>query len=240
MIYNDKISEICYNNSPKRDSAIGAYDVLCGRNKAAFNNVGNRRFRVLVSISLHEYIHVASRRKEKSQVVRNIIAATNKSGGRFLQEKNGVLVELSDREAQVKVGHAIRDMVIAKAKTQSNELSKIKSKKMNVKFSKIRRMSSLLAVQYQNITSHSNFAPDDECSLYDYDSFEPIPLNSIVSESSDKYIDSMMDSFVMDDNFVKDLSEDFHVSGLEELLELNLDESFSPRMGELLMKHLIE
>lgn len=158
----------------------------------------------------------------------------------FLQEKNGVLVELSDREAQVKVGHAIRDMVIAKAKTQSNELSKIKSKSMNVKFSKIRRMSSLLAVQYQNITSHSNFAPDDECSLYDYEPFEPIPLNSIVSESNDKYIDIMMDSFVMDDNFVKDISEDFHVSGLEELLELNLDETFSPRMGELLMKHLIE
>lgn len=104
---------------------IGLYDVLCGRNKIAFNNIGNRRFRVMVSIWLNNYVNVAKRRKEKSQIVRSIIASTKACGGRFLQEREGVLVELSDREAHVKVGHAIRDMATNKQKSDSNAIKDI-------------------------------------------------------------------------------------------------------------------
>jgi hypothetical protein len=99
------------------------YDVLCGRSKAAFNNIGNRRFRILIGMSLYEYMHVANRRKEKSEVARKVIATTKASGGRFLLEKNGILVELTEKEAQIKTGHAIRDLALNRDKFSSDASS---------------------------------------------------------------------------------------------------------------------
>lgn len=244
-------SETSNNNTPKNCNEIGAYDVLCGRNKASFNNVGNRRFRVLVSNSLHEYVHVATRRKEKSQVVRNIFSTTIESGGRFLQEKDGALVELSDREAQVKVGHAIRDMVLAKTKTNSDEFSENSSTSNKVKGSII---DALPTAQDQDIPCHSSIASSErlESRFCDYESYEPIPLNSIVSESCDNCITRALQILSTDDNkSLQRLSTDddnvehtaaqnFHVSGLEELVDVgyeNLEETFSPEQFELLIEH---
>lgn len=48
-------------------SAVGSYDVICGRNKVALNNIGNRRFRVAISLSLERYAK-ASTRQEKTRV----------------------------------------------------------------------------------------------------------------------------------------------------------------------------
>ena len=243
-------SEISNNNTPKNCNEIGAYDVLCGRNKASFNNVGNRRFRVLVSNSLHEYVNVATRRKEKSQVVRNIISTTIESGGRFLQEKDGALVELSDRDAQVKVGHAIRDMVLAKTKTNSDEFSVNSSTSNKVKGSVI---NALPKAQDQDIPCHSSIASERlESRFCDSESYEPIPLESIVSESCNNCITRALQILSTDDNkSLQRLSTDddnvehttaqnFHVSGLEELVDVeyeNLEDTISPEIYELLLEH---
>jgi hypothetical protein len=108
---------------------IGLHDVLCGRSKMAFNNVGNRRFRVIVSLSLNSYVNEAKSRKEKSRVIRNIVESTKACGGRFLQFMNGDLRELSEREAHDKVGHAVRDMAMARDKSDSSSFD-VKAKPM--------------------------------------------------------------------------------------------------------------
>lgn len=104
-----------------KDETVGPYDVLCGRNKAAFNNVGNRRFRVNVARSLDKYMNVASTRKEKSQVIREVIMITRACGGRFIIERQGKYEELSDRQTHEKVGHAVRDMLNAREKVLASK-----------------------------------------------------------------------------------------------------------------------
>lgn len=101
-------------NTPTEEG-VGCYDVLCGRHKAAFNNVGNRRFRVTVSLSLNRYLQAKSR-KDRSVVIASVTALVHSIGGRFLQRKNGAWVELSEKEAHNKTGHALRDMAAAVAR----------------------------------------------------------------------------------------------------------------------------
>jgi hypothetical protein len=91
---------------------IGPFDVLCGRRKDAFNNIGNRRFRVTVSLWLSRYFH-APTRHDKSLIIYAISALVRETGGRFLKHRKGALLELSDKEIREKVGHALRDMVAA-------------------------------------------------------------------------------------------------------------------------------
>lgn len=91
---------------------LGNYDVICGRHKTAFNNVGNRRFRVTVSLSLARYLS-APTRKDKSIVIKSVAALVRSTGGRFLQRKKGAWVELDEKQTHVKVGHALRDMALA-------------------------------------------------------------------------------------------------------------------------------
>jgi hypothetical protein len=110
--------------------------VLCGRHKLAFNNIGNRRFRVTVSLWLDRY-NAASTRCEKSQIVEQIVDVLYGIGARFFKKdearEDNVSVaanstatsaststntiapfhwiELSPKQVRAKVAHAIRDMV---------------------------------------------------------------------------------------------------------------------------------
>jgi hypothetical protein len=104
------------NNDDEAVITVEMYDVLCGRDKNAFNNVGNRRFRVVVAMHLDQYVNVAKTRKEKSAIIRTIIDRTKSCGGRFLALRDGQYVVLTDRETHDKVGHAVRDMVQARSK----------------------------------------------------------------------------------------------------------------------------
>jgi hypothetical protein len=101
-------------NKQEKELTIGPHDVLCGRTKDSFNNIGNRRFRVIVSTKLRKYVDVTSTRKEKGQIIESLIQSTQECGGRFLQVRNGSLTELSYKQAYEKVGHAIRDMASAR------------------------------------------------------------------------------------------------------------------------------
>ena len=95
------------------------YDVLVGRHKLAFNHVGNRRFRVVVSMFLPRYFENTSRR-ERSVLNLEIVETIQRAGGRFLkQTKLGQLVEISDKEKRNKVGHALRDAAAAVTASQN-------------------------------------------------------------------------------------------------------------------------
>jgi hypothetical protein len=93
---------------------LGLYDVICGRHKEAFNNIGNRRFRVTISLAQDRYTG-ATTRKEKSVVIKSLADLVRANGGRFLQRQHDAWVELSEKQAHEKVGHALRDMAVSSA-----------------------------------------------------------------------------------------------------------------------------
>jgi hypothetical protein len=109
-------------------SQLGPYDVICGRHKAAFNNIGNRRFRFTVSLALELYLR-APTRKAKSLVIARLADLVHANGGHFFElqkqgnnsskrasdNDNGTIlqwVELSRKKSHQKVGHALRDMAL--------------------------------------------------------------------------------------------------------------------------------
>ena len=109
------LSPLFNNNHPSRPSTstLNDTDVICGRNKSAFNHIGNRRFRVTVSIFLKRYMENTCR-LDRSCLIYEIIDTVQESGSRFLrQSANGEWVELSEKEQRNKVGHALRDAAAA-------------------------------------------------------------------------------------------------------------------------------
>jgi hypothetical protein len=103
-------------------NGLGLYDVICGRHKAALDNIGNRRFRVLVSLAQEKYASTSTR-THKSSVIKDVIHSVHHGGGRFLQRLAGVWVELDEKQTHDKVGHALRDMAVAsKVKIGSQKL----------------------------------------------------------------------------------------------------------------------
>jgi hypothetical protein len=90
-------------------TTIEPYDILCGRCSTAFNNVGNRRFRVTISLNVPRYVNAPSR-NAKSLVILSILKLLQDIGARFLKRQGGFYVELNEKQARAKVGHAMRDM----------------------------------------------------------------------------------------------------------------------------------
>jgi hypothetical protein len=109
-------------------SGIGSYDVLCGRHKLAFNNIGNRRLRVTVSLSLERYLASPSR-QDKSLIIISIVKLIQEIGGRFLQWKKDHWIELGEKQAREKVGHALRDMASARGLLLSSSATSLPTKK---------------------------------------------------------------------------------------------------------------
>lgn len=86
------------------------FDVICGKCSLAFNNVGNRRFRVVIGMNVQRYID-APTRSAKSQVIRSVVKLFQEDiGATFVkQDDNGKFVPVSDKIVRQKVGHALRD-----------------------------------------------------------------------------------------------------------------------------------
>jgi hypothetical protein len=96
----------------KVDDEIGPYDVICGRNGAAFNNTGNRRFRVTIEINIQQYV-AATSRNEKSNVISSVLKMMRGCGGRFLKKRGShSWIDIGDQRAREKVGHALRDRAV--------------------------------------------------------------------------------------------------------------------------------
>lgn len=126
--------------------SVGAYDVMCGRHRRAFNNIGNRRFRVIINLHLKEYINSGSR-QGKTSVILKVINFVRSAGGRFIdwdrtQER---WVELSEKRTREKVGHAIRDMVLATSPLAQNSSASLPEEKIKI-------MSPLLGERLRQVT----------------------------------------------------------------------------------------
>jgi hypothetical protein len=95
---------------------VGPYDIICGRSRTAFNNVGNKRFRVTIAMNLPRFM-AASTKSHKSEVIRSTVQIMlYENGTRFLKRTKQGLVQLNERGAREKVGHALRDLALAHAK----------------------------------------------------------------------------------------------------------------------------
>jgi hypothetical protein len=91
------------------------FDVLCGRGKGSYNRPGNRRFRAIVQQHTDEY--QASSKVDKTMVlnrIMNLVQAQNEGTTRFVKRgKDGLFTVISDDLAREKVGHAIRETIMA-------------------------------------------------------------------------------------------------------------------------------
>ena len=126
---------------------LGPYDILCGRSSMAYNNIGNRRFRVTINLNLDRYI-AAPTRHAKSHVIRELSSMLlNDVGARFLKvrekppspgstnkaakgksgggkgekkpaKKEYEFIELDEKDVHNKVSHALRDLVMSQRNSQ--------------------------------------------------------------------------------------------------------------------------
>ena len=125
----------CSKNHWTHSSVVdtpGQYDIVCGRNSGAYNYIGNRRFRVTIDMNLQRYI-AAPTREAKTNVIQAIVRMLHDNiGARFLKKSlvnvadpiNGGTKKIArytvmtEKQAREKVGHALRDLVIAARKEQ--------------------------------------------------------------------------------------------------------------------------
>lgn len=90
-------------------------DVLCGKGKAVFEHVGNRRFRFVILMNIEKY-HKQMTKAARSAMVKSITDQVLSSGARFLKRSDNTDEQLDDRwfelsreEARAKVSQTMRD-----------------------------------------------------------------------------------------------------------------------------------
>ena len=116
---------------------LGPFDVLCGRDKKCTNNVGNRRFRAMITENLPRYLNCESK-FERSKAIGAIAKELqeNPQGSiRFFKRVKGAdctddkaKIELLDeKQTREKVAHALRDY----AAQHRNNQAKLKAMEEN-------------------------------------------------------------------------------------------------------------
>jgi len=108
-------------------SELNSHDVLLGRGGGTNTQVGNRRFRGLVTDFQPTYL--MAKRKEKPLLARSIVLIIRKRGGRFVKkddnDKAGRLYEVGDEKAEAKTSQALREGLDVRAtKSAANALLK--------------------------------------------------------------------------------------------------------------------
>jgi hypothetical protein len=93
---------------------LGPYDVVLGRSSSCFNNIGNRRFRVSISLNLQEYEKSQTRSERTSFIYKLSKLLREQVGYRFLKRQDEhYYILATDTEARKKIGHALRDQFVA-------------------------------------------------------------------------------------------------------------------------------
>lgn len=106
-------------------SELNSNDVLLGRGGGTNTQVGNRRFRELVTDFQPTYL--MAKRKEKPLLARSIVLVIRKRGGSFVKkdDKSGRLHEVGDEKAEAKTSQALREGLDVRAtKSAANVLLK--------------------------------------------------------------------------------------------------------------------
>jgi hypothetical protein len=107
------MTELTYiHNQLSKDYTPTDEDILCGRGKACEKHPGNKKFSAAIKANLQTY-GKASKRLDKSNVVASTLRSLQENGARFikLDRRTKQYHELSDGQAHVKTGHAIRDLL---------------------------------------------------------------------------------------------------------------------------------
>ena len=80
---------------------LGPYDILCGRGRSAWNNVGNRRFRVTVHLNLPRYMRAPTKHDKTLVIISVVKMLREEVGARFLKRgKDGVLIEMDEKQVK--------------------------------------------------------------------------------------------------------------------------------------------
>ena len=87
-------------------------DIICGNrgSKETYQHVGNERFRIVIDMRLQRYSR--STRRDKSEIVREIVDAVRDYGGRFVRFDAGRWIDIGNLRAREKTGHAIRGALL--------------------------------------------------------------------------------------------------------------------------------
>ena len=121
-------------------TSLRPYDILCGRAKGIFDNIGNRRFRITVGLHFKEYLeedHDGRRR-----LIASILHTLHyEAGARFLKPiAENQYVELSESEARKKIGSAFRELNrSSKNEHQKKNSALIPNSNKKCKISQLRR-----------------------------------------------------------------------------------------------------
>jgi hypothetical protein len=126
------------------------YSVICGKGKASFNHVGNRRFRILTSSFLESYSRAISK-KPRSVILSEIVAMNRQAGGNFCRYEEGSWFEVGDSCARKKVSNVFRDLM------QTQQQCSIKvAKKQNLARRRARTLNKKQNQQSVQGTGHSD------------------------------------------------------------------------------------
>jgi hypothetical protein len=105
-------SAIVKSSTSQNLAVVGPYDIICGRCSTAFNNIGNRRFRFTINLNLQRY-NDARCRRDKTEVIMSVVRLLREDiGARFLKKQGKAWIELGEKQARGKVGHALRDLSV--------------------------------------------------------------------------------------------------------------------------------
>jgi len=131
------------------DVFLNPCDIICGRERIAFNHVGNKRLRYLVAMYRDLYQSTLSR-EEKTRIVDDIIYSIHMKGGRFLKfdEATRFWFVLCKDDVHKKVAHALRS---AKSKRQNKKPRKKKVCHRQMNSNQIDETFILLLEKQQNL-----------------------------------------------------------------------------------------
>ena len=196
-------------------SSIGPYDILCGRSRASYHNVGNRRFRITIGAYLPKYINARTRYDKTSLIIFVVRLLHDDVGARFLKQ-NGVnmYVQLDEKEARKKVGHAFRDMVAATAQEAVIIRPTVTETKCDEPIQELKNDNHSCSSEQVRTTSIKPAADNepDLVSISD-DDFASISDDDLVSISGDCHYQEVMDTSTYDscfENYYKN-ARDYYV-----------------------------
>ena len=145
------------------------YDILCGRNRNSFNNIGNRRFRITINMNVEKYNALRSRHERSKFIASLAHTMRYEVGFRFLKKKSGKTsetIDLSDDEVRAKIGHALRDLSTVLRENGEDEGSPDSRvprpgpyKKQDKKLESVRSSSSLDTVSTGNTENEHDEKP---------------------------------------------------------------------------------
>lgn len=95
--------------SSNESNTVGPYDIICGRSSDAYNNIGNRRFRITIRMFLQRYQELENRAERKNFINYLTKLFRTEFGFRFLKKYEDGYFDVGDVKARKKIGHSLLD-----------------------------------------------------------------------------------------------------------------------------------